>query len=171
MKSPHDKTQQYPLDFSKIEKGWYLSPEEIQKIVRDQDGYPVEIGSPDYAYEVMELKSVIVNSLRMTNKKIVIKHESYGLRALTDNEAADYLHRKQALHIKGFITSNTAYETMIDHELMSHEKRNSYFAEKTKLREFRRSLEREASRLSIRPYINDQPKDLPGLIDQEGKDD
>jgi len=72
------------LNYNLLRKGDYVDPAVIEIIT----GEIAE--TPGYQLAAMNLKTEIEGALQSQRRPMTLKHEGYGIRLLTDTEAAEY---------------------------------------------------------------------------------
>lgn len=161
----------YPFDISEIKKGDYISPEDLQKIICASKGSHVEIGSSDYRFGLMGIKTWIETELEFECRDMVLKCEQEGLRVLTDEEAEQYLRRRQTLDLRAFERDHVKYIGKIDKSQLSAEQLVQHENHSLKFGYFLSELKRAKKKMALHPYKNTVPKMFNPKPDEELKVD
>lgn len=154
----HNRPNYYPFDVSQIEKGDYISPEDLQKVISTSDGSPVEIGTTEYRLGVLRIKNWIETELEIECRDMVLKCEQEGLRVLTDAEAEQYLRRKQALDLRAFERDHRKYTAKIDKTQLDAAQLEQHNSNSIKFGFILGELRRAKKKIALHPYKNTVPK-------------
>ena len=97
----------YPIDVDKLNKGDYISPEQIEKI------YGIQQKNREFPQKVLELREFIRFESRQKDRPLHTKIEKDGVRILDDQEDVDYTEKKYS-HGRRKMMSALADEMEID---------------------------------------------------------
>lgn len=79
-----DSVSRYPVDFDALEKGSYITPKDVARAAR------ADVGTPKFSIFLMGLCAECERRLLDRGLQAVVRVDNYGVRVLTDAEAAEY---------------------------------------------------------------------------------
>lgn len=109
----------YPLDLDRVQKGLYVTPEEIEEIVG------VSRTEASYGLAVMRIIEEIKRNLGDRGVGLVIRQHEYGIKVLTDSEATSYLGARQQRNVQD-IGRTHVMQQLVDVAMLTEDEQRAH---------------------------------------------
>lgn len=107
----------YPIDVERVEKGLYITPEEVEGIVG------IQRTEAAYGLAVMRTIGEITRLLGDKALGLVIRQHDSGIKVLTDAEATAYLAQRQSRNVMDIGRTHVRQQMVDVSQLTSEEQR------------------------------------------------